>query len=106
MVSYFHRELLANFDAAILFCSRHNNVTSIQDNYSNLRIMLKSSDSYFLKNLRNAVSVLNRDVNEYLSTLLSLSHIDHRLKFSSNSSSLQILSDDTALNKNAKKHAQ
>lgn len=53
-------EVLANLNAAILFYSRYNSVTSIQrTNYSYLKVISTGNYSKYLKNLRSAVSVLN-----------------------------------------------
>lgn len=52
-------EVWANLNAAILFYSRHNCVTSIQrTNYSYLKVISTGNYSKYLKNLRSAVSVL------------------------------------------------
>lgn len=49
------------FDATIFFCSRHNNVSSIQAEslLFNLKVISKEDYSKYFKNLRNVSSLLN-----------------------------------------------
>lgn len=50
-----------NFDATIFFCSRHNNVSSIQAEslLFNLKVIAKEDYSKYFNNLRNVSSLLN-----------------------------------------------